>query len=386
MAVNVSIIGLIVCVLFVTLLIYIIKRAGKKALILIPIIVLGVVIFPLMSYRRAESVSLSYQPDSGLQQDMQTQSAIWNEAVDDYLEADQYATLEDAAQFLGSHVAGQLKDAKIGDKMVVYGQTPVTPRALNAFSGRIRSQLGLTDIRVESYKPSVLPTEPNLIICILDVPRHQQTTHTSVNGLLVNNSSGTLRLHIENQTNMDHSVEFLEKDWLRTLFTLQNAGHTAVMVARSSGSCINETEARDQAMSQAALMVQDLLKQANQDYNYTVLDQEIVLTPQDLQAYHLIVDQFSQSLRTSTASVWRHALLLNPSPHAMESLLQQKTRQIQRVHKSWAKDLLSLAGLALVVFILYIFLNAATKGYYAWSLRVIALVTIVGIVVVLFLV
>ena len=70
----------------------------------------------------------------------------------------------------------------------------------------------------------------------------------------------------------------------------------------------------------------------------------------------------------------------------MQNLLQRKTRQVQRVHKSWAKDLSSLAGLALVVFILYIFLNAATKGYYAWSLRVIAMVTIAGIVVVLLLV
>jgi hypothetical protein len=70
----------------------------------------------------------------------------------------------------------------------------------------------------------------------------------------------------------------------------------------------------------------------------------------------------------------------------MQSLLAQKTRQIRHTHRTWAKNLMSLAGLALVVFILYIFLNAATKGYYAWSLRVIAMVTIVGIVVVLFLV
>ena len=381
----VSVVGLIVCLVFIGLLVYIIKRAGKKALILIPIMVLGVAFFVHINFRQVSSVSSDlYQPDLELQQDMQTQSNIWNEAVDDYLEADQYATMEDAAQFLGSHAARQLKDAKAGNKMVVYGQNPVTTRSLNAFADRLRSQLNLADVRVESYKPSVLPTEPNLTVCVLDVPTQQHGHTAVVDGLPVNSSSGTLRLHIENQSNLDHSVEFLEKNWLKTLSALQNSGHTAVMVARSSSSCINETEARDQAMSQAALMVQNLLKQANQDY--TVLDQEIAVTPQDLQENRLVVDQFSQSLRTSTTSVWRHAVLLNLAPHAMQNLLQQKTRQIQRIHKSWAKDLMSLAGLALVVFILYIFLNAATKGYYAWSLRVIAMVTIVGIVVVLLLV
>ncbi len=137
-------------------------------------------------------------------------------------------------------------------------------------------------------------------------------------------------------------------------------------------------------MVQAATMTEDLLKQANADP--TVLDREIELSPQDLQANQLVADQFTQSLRTSTARVWRHAVLLNLDPHRMQNLLAQKTREIRRTHKTWAHDLMSLAGLALVVLILYIFLNAATKGYYAWSLRVIALVTIVGIVVVVFLV
>lgn len=384
MAANFSIVGLIVFIVFITLLIYIIKRVGKRALILIPIIVLGVVLVPLISHQRMEKVSRSYHPDSELQQDMQTQSAIWNEAIDDYLEADQYASVEDAAQFLGRHTAAHLKGQENSNRMVVYGQDPVTVRALNAFSDVLRSKLNLAEIRVESHKPSALPSDPNLLVCVLDVPNYKRAQSHMVDGLQLNKSSGALRLHLENQSNMDHSVDFLEKNWLKTLSTLHNSGHTSVMVARSNSSCLNEPEARNQAMAQATLMVQNLLKKANQ--GYSVLDQEIRLTPQDLQAHRLVVDEFSQSLRTSTARVWRHAVLLNLAPHTMQNLLQQKTRQIQRVHRTWAKDLISLAGLALVVFILYIFLNAATKGYYAWSLRVIAMVTIVGIVVVLFLV
>ncbi len=378
-----SVVGLVVCLIFIGLLVYITKHAGNKALILIPIFVLVAALLWFMSYRSpVPGVSSFVLPDSALQKDMQAQSSIWNEAIDSYLEADQYANIEDAARFMGSHVAGHLKARETVHKMVVYGQDPVTTRALNAFSDTIRAQSNFNDIRVESYVPSVLPTDPNLLVCSLDVPKHQEAQRVT-NGLPVNNSSGTLRLRFANSSNLAHSVQFLEKDWLKTLSPLHNSGHS-VIVARSSSSCTDETEARDQAMGRAVEMTENLLKQANTEYG--VWDQEIEITPQDLQANHLVADQFSQSLRTSTARVWRHAVLLNLDPPRMQSLLAKKTTQIRRTHKTWANDLMSLAGLALVVFILYIFLNAATKGYYVWSLRVIALVAIVGIVVVLLLV
>ena len=384
MAVNVvpSYFGLIFLAVFLILIVVILKRVGKKALIIFPIILVLIVV-SLLSYRQAGRF-VSYQPDLDVLHDgMQAQSAIWTEAIDNYLEADQYACMEDAAEFLAGHLAGHHQAAGLGDKMLVYGQTPVTIGALTAFSDKIREQLNLADVRVD-LSPGTLPSEPNLIVCALDVPTRKNGGAHMFNGVPINHNSGILRLLIEGHANMGHSVTYFEKDWLKTLSALRSAGHTSVAVARSSSSCTDETEAQRQAMWQAASMVEDLLEQANEDY--TVLDQEIKITPQDLQTHRLVVDQFSQSLRTSTARVWRHAVLLNLPPAVLQNLLQQKTRQIQRMHRTWAKDLLSLAGLALVVFILYIFLNAATKGYYAWSLRVIALVTIVGIVVVLFLV
>ncbi|MCF7972203.1 MAG: hypothetical protein K9N55_00140 [Phycisphaerae bacterium] len=378
-----SFMALIVIFAFVLLLVFIIKRAGKKALILIPIMILGVLFVPFISWQKTTRVSSLYSPDFGMLQHVQNHSAIWNEAIDDYLEADHYASMQDAARFLAKTLVGEVQNGTTCNRMVVYGLNPVTSRALNTFSDVIRSQLNLSDVRAESIRPSVLPSEPNLAICILDVPK-QQHSERLVNGLNISNSTGTLRLHVENPSDiMDRSVEFLEKDWINSLSRLQNQGHSAVMVARSSDSCMDEAEAIDQAMAQAATMVQNLLRQAYR--TQPVLDQEIKVTPQDLLASQLVADQFTQSLRTSTARVWRHAVLLSLQPGPLESLLQQKTRQIQHMHRNWARSLMSLAGLALVVFIVYIFLNAATKGYYVWSLRVIAAVTILGIVVVLLL-
>jgi len=46
----------------------------------------------------------------------------------------------------------------------------------------------------------------------------------------------------------------------------------------------------------------------------------------------------------------------------------------------------SLGGLAVLIFAVYLVLNAATKGYYTWVLRLLAIGTVVaGVAVVLFL-
>jgi len=380
----VSVVEIILIAIFVILLVFIIKRAGKKAWILIPVICLGILLFLIIIPYRSETVSLLYDRDPELLEQVQSQSAIWSDAIDDYFEADHYASMPDAAEYLAHSLARELKDTRSKTSLVVYGQDPVTTKTLNAFADAIRTQLSVSNVRIETVKPDTLASDINVIECVLDVPKHQ-TSSSHINGLLLDHSYGTLQARVENTPNaLIRSAEFVQKNWVNTLSGIQNQGTSSVMVARSNSSCTAETEARDQAMLQAVTMVQDLLRKSNQDY--AVLNQEIDLTPQDLKANDLVADQFSQSLRTSAARVWRHAVLLNLDPHKMQSLLQRKTRQIKQVHKSWAKELMSLAGLALVVLILYIFLNAATRGYYAWSLRVIAVLVIVGIMVVLLLV
>ena len=41
---------------------------------------------------------------------------------------------------------------------------------------------------------------------------------------------------------------------------------------------------------------------------------------------------------------------------------------------TWARMLLSIVGLLVLISLVYAFLNAATKGYYVWSLRIAGIV------------
>jgi hypothetical protein len=58
---------------------------------------------------------------------------------------------------------------------------------------------------------------------------------------------------------------------------------------------------------------------------------------------------------------------------------------MRTVRVTWAKMLGSIAGLLALIVVVYLFLNAATKGYYAWSLRI-AGVVLAGVVILFFLV
>jgi len=109
----------------------------------------------------------------------------------------------------------------------------------------------------------------------------------------------------------------------------------------------------------------------------TVLNRELAVSDLDAKANKLIVDNFTQSFQGTAGRIWRQAILLDVSQPKLNQLLQTKVRHSQTVHRVWVEKVGSLLGLALIVLILYIFLNAATKGYYTITLKIVAFVLVV---------
>jgi hypothetical protein len=109
------------------------------------------------------------------------------------------------------------------------------------------------------------------------------------------------------------------------------------------------------------------------------------ITPDDLLQANMVVDRFVQSFDGSTSKIWRQATLIDVSQNVLKMLAKRKLAQIHTVRVTWAKMLGSMAGLIALIVVVYLFLNAATKGYYAWSLRI-AGVVLAGVVIFFFLV
>ena len=97
----------------------------------------------------------------------------------------------------------------------------------------------------------------------------------------------------------------------------------------------------------------------------------------------LIDDRFDQSLERPYGTVYRSAILARADPDTILGLTQdlrkaiddgQVAREGKRQEVLWTVG--SAVGLGFVVFLLYALLNAGTKGFFAWPLRIFALLAL----------
>lgn len=102
----------------------------------------------------------------------------------------------------------------------------------------------------------------------------------------------------------------------------------------------------------------------------------------DLWDYGLVADEYSQRLVGLSGPIWRAALLLDVSPERIQTLRQQKMVVQHQARNNWIQHFLSLIGMLVLITILYVFVNAITKGYYS---KTILIVSILGFLVFLFL-
>jgi len=68
--------------------------------------------------------------------------------------------------------------------------------------------------------------------------------------------------------------------------------------------------------------------------------------------------------------IWREAILVDTSEAKLSRLAQKKIVVTRVKRQSWVHTGATLAGMFLLIWIVYMFLNAATRGYYSWALRI----------------
>jgi hypothetical protein len=83
----------------------------------------------------------------------------------------------------------------------------------------------------------------------------------------------------------------------------------------------------------------------------------------------VVEDQFVQSFQHSYGKTWRAGLLLDVSPTRMDPMRQSLTREIGSDHQRSRSSAFAVVGIAAVISLLYLFLNAATRGYFRSSLQ-----------------
>jgi hypothetical protein len=157
----------------------------------------------------------------------------------------------------------------------------------------------------------------------------------------------------------------MQKEWVGNLsrFVNQNEGRNYA-VAYSQEAAGSEYEAQMQAMGDALGKLRVRLAVPDGEWGGARLSES------DLAEYEIVVDQFSQSFARPYGPIWRHAMLLDVSPEKLEGLREVfEVRQVS-ARRSVGGQVLSLVGIFVLICAVYLFLNAATRGYYTWALRI----------------
>ena len=377
-------------IVFIFLVLLLSKAVGKKALLLIPLAVLLVPVLFLVRSRQVSRVSNVFlRTESAAPAVLGISEApvavvkappIWTEGIEAQFEADVYPSKEQATAALAGQASFLLTKVMENNTAptaaTVFGESDITVQLLNTFADELRDRCNLAQVVVQTVLPSTMPKEPNTATFVLEMPKHLKQVHTK-GSLSYALGSGTLRTRIHGTAakTLTRTAEFLEKPWVNNLGAVLNQHQDMTLaIARSNATCTSQLEAQQQAMASVRSLVTQELQRLPRPRN--VLTRELAISDLDAEANELIVDRFTQSFRGTAGRIWRQAVLLDLSHPKLNQMLDTKVRVARIRHRTIATRFGSLLGLALIVLILYIFLNAATKGYYTITLKIVAFVLV----------
>lgn len=121
------------------------------------------------------------------------------------------------------------------------------------------------------------------------------------------------------------------------------------------------------------------------------------VNPGTLESKGLIVDTYTDEVRADGPATYRAAILIQAGPEtrreltgALERLVKERAAAEpprpsnppeEPPPRDWASLAMSVVGLAVVIFLLYSFLNAGNMGRFAWPLRIVSILTLGAIYV-----
>ena len=342
-------------------------------------------VFLTVSYRKTVHVQ-----HHGYEESVTTHSehtaAIWQPGIEDEFEANVYPSKLSAVRSLGLRIGEPIRqlfgDQEWPNKGILF-QGSHDLDVLDELTKAIARKFPQTQWTIA---PETVAVGPNDVGIRLDLSAFQvgsapwssgdsreQITHGTVRASVL---AGDRQIGI--------NAEFAEKPWIEDLYgTWNNRPSTRLIIAKSSESSIAEGGANSQAIADACNQLTQLLRQTPRAQATPSLPRNV--TSNDILERDFIVDRFTQSFDGRAGKIWRQALLIDASVEKLEQLASHKVTVSREIKRTWAGMFASVIGLLALITLVYAFLNAATRGYYAWSLRI-AGVVLAAAVIILFVV
>jgi hypothetical protein len=185
-------------------------------------------------------------------------------------------------------------------------------------------------------------------------------------------TTGTVRASIlAGDRQASSSAGFVDKPWVENFSSFLNTRPSSrFIVAKSADSCVTEAEANQKAVQNACAQVAAMIGQTLPRLSGAPISFSKPVNSTDILEGNFILDRFVQSFEGSTGKIWRQALLVDISAEKLKNLARRKAIIATVRKRHFAGMFFSVLGLIVLITVVYAFLNAATKGYYTWSLRI----------------
>jgi len=205
-------------------------------------------------------------------------------------------------------------------------------------------------------------------------------------------SQGSVQLVLSNPAGqVSQSARFVAKPWAADFARYISESPQARIAAQSRRPCATLQEARQAALDDAT---NQILPQVLQSVDRAVAEgrwpSRVRPSPAEVRQWLqmefgrgvLVKDRFAQRFARPYGNLWRQSLLIDASPRHLDSLASNIMSRASRLRRTevrgWYRLGMTLGGLVVLIVAVYLVLNAATKGYYVWVLRLAAVALIAG--------
>jgi hypothetical protein len=190
-------------------------------------------------------------------------------------------------------------------------------------------------------------------------------------------------------------AKFVEKPWADDWTLYRNANsQKRYMLASSGQPCSSEQEALDAARKDAVDQLYPIMRDT-MNANAALSKEVVRVTPEWIRnrlAYSvksnaskvLVPDTFVQRFSRPYGEVWQASMLIDASQPNIQKLNQSYNQHATSQSKKRTSTFGALAGIAIVIGLMYAFINAVTKGYFMWRLRAVAILVVIAVVLVAF--
>ncbi len=327
---------------------------------------------------------VSLGPATALTSSEETTTSIWMPGIEDEFKANIYPSKLSAVRSVGLRIVEPVRQ--------VFGET--SPSGIVVFKGAHESGLieefgrAITRTFADAnwtIAPETVAVKPDEVGIRIDIVNVRTHTAPWKSGSENEMSTGTIQASVlaaDRQASM--SAEFVDKPWVEDFSGFLNTRpNSRFIIARSAEGCMTEAEANHKAVENACTQVANMLGQTPQRRSGVPVSFFKPVNSNDILDGDFILDRFVQSFEGTAGKIWRQALLVDVSVEKLKNLAQRKAVIAQVRKTNFARMFFSIFGLIILITVVYAFLNAATKGYYVWSLRIAGIVFALVVIILL---